>query len=164
MAAYMPLDIADMRKMSGVGDLKLDKYGTEFLYDICNYCKRKQIKSRMDLKVVKRERKTRTKRGKDGDDTYTVSLRMFRSGSSIDQIAAARSLVRSTIETHLLQFIPDGRVKVEELVPAHKIEPIRKAIIDLNAETGIGKVKEFLGEDYTYGEIRAVAAEFLRNN
>ena len=35
-------------------------------------------------------------------------------------------------------------------------------ILEMNTETAIGPVKEFLGEDYTYGEIRAVAADFLR--
>ncbi|MEO7538524.1 MAG: RecQ family ATP-dependent DNA helicase, partial [Pyrinomonadaceae bacterium] len=163
MAAYLPLDIASMRQISGVGDLKLQKYGNEFLFDIKNYCKRKELKTRIDLKSPRiRERKSRTKRGKTGDDTYTVSLKMFRSGSTIDQIAAARDLTRSTIESHLSHFIPSGRVKLEELVPIHKIEPIRNAIIELNAETGIGKVKQLLGDDYSYGEIRAVAAEFLR--
>jgi hypothetical protein len=54
-------------------------------------------------------------------------------------------------------------VKLEELVPAQKIEPIRKALIELNAENAIGPVKESLGEGYSYGEIRAVAADFLRS-
>jgi ATP-dependent DNA helicase RecQ len=164
MAAYLPLDIAAMRLISGVGDLKLQKYGTEFLFDVRNYCKRKQLKTRIDQKRRGvRERKTRTKRDALGEDTYSVTLRMFRAGSSIDQIAAARALTRSTIEGHLAHFIPSGRVKLDELVPIYKIEPIRNAIIELNAETGIGKVKQLLGDDYSYGEIRAVAAEFLQN-
>ena len=163
MATYLPLDIADMRKMSGVGDLKLDKYGRDFLYDIRNYCKRKQIETRIDLKTPKRERKTRTKRGPGGDDTYTISLKMFRAGRSIDEIAAERGMVKSTIENHLAQFIPTGELRLDELVPIHKIEPIRDAITELNTENGIGKVKEYLGDGYSYGEIRAVAADFLRD-
>lgn len=162
MATYLPLDIADMRKMSGVGDLKLDKYGRDFLYNIRNYCKRTNIGTRIDLKVPKRERKVRTKRSPTGDDTYTISLKMFRSGRSVDEIAAERGMVKSTIENHLAQFIPTGELMLDELVPQHKIEPIRNAIIELNTENGIGKVKEYLGDGYSYGEIRAVAAEFLR--
>ena len=164
MAAYMPLDLADMRKMSGVGDLKLEKYGKDFLFDIRSYCKRKQIKSRMDRKVVKRERKARTKRNSHGDDTYTTSLKMFRSGRSFEEIAHERGLGVGTIESHLVRFIPTGEVKLDDLVPAHKIEPIRNAFIELKDEARLGKVKELLGDDYSYSEIRAVAAEFLRNS
>ena len=96
-----------------------------------------------------------------GQTTYISSLAAFKSGMSVAKIAETRGLAVSTIETHLARFIPTGEVKLEELVAAHKIEPIRKAIIELNAETAIGPVKEFLGENYTYGEIRAVAASFL---
>ena len=87
---------------------------------------------------------------------------MFKAGKPPAEIAAARGLALSTVEGHLSRFVPTGQVSLEELVPPHKIETIRKAIIDLNAETAIGPVKELLGDDYSYGEIRAVAAEFLR--
>jgi len=164
MAAYLPLSDAEMLKISGVGDLKLKKYGADFLIIIRNYCHTNKLESRINLKAPKRERKVRTKRDQHGDDTYNISLKMFKSGRSADEIAAERSMVRSTIENHLARFIPTGEIKLEDLVPAYKIEPIRNAIIELNAETSIGPVKEFLGDDYTYGEIRAVAAEFLRKN
>ena len=163
MATYLPLDIADMRKISGVGDLKLEKYGRDFLYDIRNYSKRKQIQSRINLKSPKRERKIRTKRGQHGDDTYSISLKMFRSGRSIQDIAAERGLALSTIETHLTRFIPTNEIKLEELVPVDKIERIRDAFIALETNGGIGPVKEFLGDDYSYLEIRAVGADFLRD-
>ncbi len=164
MAAYLPLSDAEMLKISGVGDLKLKKYGADVLIIIRNYCHTNKLESRINLKAPKRERKVRTKRDQHGDDTYNISLKMFKSGRSADEIAAERSMVRSTIENHLARFIPTGEIKLEDLVPAYKIEPIRNAIIELNAETSIGPVKEFLGDDYTYGEIRAVAAEFLRKN
>ena len=32
----------------------------------------------------------------------------------------------------------------------------------MNAEQGIGPIKEYLGEDFSYGEIRAVIADFMR--
>ncbi len=89
---------------------------------------------------------------------------MFRYGNSTYEIAAALGIVKSTIESHLARFLLSGEIKLEDFVPAYKIEPIRNAIIELNAETGIGQVKEFLGDDYSYGEIRAVAASFLRKS
>ena len=163
-ATYLPQNEVEMQRISGVGDTKLEKYGSAFLKLIGDYCERNALASRINLKTPQRARKSRTKRDSNGDDTYTTSLKMFRSGKSPAEIANARDLALGTVESHLARFIPTGQVKLEELVPPHKIEPIRRAIIDLNAETGIGPVKELLGEDYTYGEIRAVAAEFLRAN
>ncbi len=164
MAAYLPQNEEEMLRISGVGDVKMDKYGSAFLGIIREYCEKNVLASRIDLKTKNRKPKTRTKRDAKGDDTYTISLKMFRSGRPISEIAAERGLATSTIEGHLARFIPTGEVKLGELVPEHKVEPIRKAIIELNAETSIGPVKELLGEDYSYGEIRAVAAEFLRSN
>ncbi len=67
-------------------------------------------------------------------------------------------MARSTIETHLVRFIPSGEVKLEELVDEDKIEPIKEAILRFNSSGVVSPVKEFLGEDYSYGEIRAVMA------
>ncbi len=162
MATFLPLTLSDLRKISGVGDLKLEKYGADFLKEIRNYCKRKGLQTRIDQKVQKRERKQRTKRDRSGNDTYSISLQMFRSGKSIPDIAAERSFAVSTIENHLSRYITTGELKVEDLVSPDKIPPIRQAFLSVNELTGLGQIKEILGDDYTYGEIRAVAADLER--
>ncbi|MEO7674868.1 MAG: RQC domain-containing protein, partial [Pyrinomonadaceae bacterium] len=162
MATYLPQNAAEMQRISGVGDVKMYKYGADFLAGIREYCKKSSLASRIDQKSRGRRPKSRTKRGAYGDDTYTTTLKMFRSGISLAEIAQTRELAVSTIESHLARFIPTGEISLDELVPEHKVAPIRKAIIELNAEKAIEPVKELLGEDYSYGEIRAVAADFLR--
>ncbi len=162
LATYLPQDSEEMSRISGIGDVKLDKYGADFLREIKSYCKRNQLASRIELKVQKRERKTRPKRDTRGNDTYSITLELFKTGHSISAIAKARDLAPSTIETHLVRFIPTGEILLADLVPSHKIEPIRQAVIELNAGTATGPVKEFLGDDYSYGEIRAVIADFMR--
>jgi ATP-dependent DNA helicase RecQ len=162
MATYLPLTLPDLRKISGVGDLKLEKYGADFLQEIRNYCKRKGLQTRIDQNVQRRERKQRTKRDRNGNDTYSISLQMFRSGKSIPDIAAERSFAISTIENHLSRYIATGELRVEDLVSPDKIPPIRQAFLSVNELTGLGQIKEILGDDYTYGEIRAVAADLER--
>ncbi len=158
MATYLPLNKDEMRKISGVGDLKLEKYGIDFLSEIRNYCEVNRLESRISLKSPKREQKSRTKRDANGKDTYHSSLDMFRSGLSIAEIAESREMARSTIEMHLIRFIQSGEVSLEDLVSDDKIEPIKTALIKFNASGAIAPVKEFLGENYSYGEIRAVMA------
>jgi ATP-dependent DNA helicase RecQ len=162
MATYLPQNELEMLRISGIGDLKMEKYGSDFLATIRDYATRNDLTSRINLKRQIRKPKSRSKRDGNDDDTFTISLKMFKAGKSVADIASARGLAVSTIENHLSRFIPTGQVTLEELVPSYKIESIRKAIIDLNAETAIGPVKELLGEDYSYGEIRAVATDFLR--
>jgi len=162
MATYLPQHPSDMLRMSGVGDAKMERYGETFLSVIDGHCRQNDLRSRMDLKRNIRKPKHRAKRNDKGDDTYNVSLKLFRSGRSMQQIADERELNLSTIEGHLAKFVATGEVELNELVPEHKVEPIRKAIIELNSENAIGPVKEKLGDEYTYGEIRAVAAAFQR--
>ncbi|CAN5406719.1 DNA helicase RecQ [soil metagenome] len=161
-ATYLPQTTDEIRRISGVGDLKLEKYGADFLKVIKDYCENNKLASRINLKMPKREPKKRTKRDADGNDTYTVSLKMFKSGASIAEIAESRGMAEGTIETHLVRSIQSGEISVREIVSDSKAEDIRNAILKLDTEATIGRVKEFLGEDYSYGEIRAVIAEFLR--
>ena len=157
-ATYLPQNEREMLKISGVGDVKMEKYGLDFMVEVVKYCDRNNLESRMKLKAPKRKR--RTKRNAKGEDTYSISLKLFREGSSIEEIAATRSLSRNTIENHLVRFIPTGEVEIEELVEVEKIETIREAIFELNVANGLAPIKEFLGAEYSYGEIRAVAAKF----
>lgn len=164
MAAYFPQSKDDMLRISGVGDAKMERYGAQFLSVIVDYCTQHKLDSRMDQKTTMRKPKNRSKRDAKGDDTFTISLKMFRSGRSIEEIATARNLALSTIEGHLARFIATGEVELNEVVAEHKIETIRTALIELNSENAIGPVKERLGENYSYGEIRAVAADFERGS
>ncbi len=158
MATFLPLGEDEMRKISGVGDLKLQKYAADFLEIIADHCAENNLTSRINLKSPKREPKTRTKRDEKGQTTYDVTLDMFKSGLSIDEIAEARELAVGTIETHLVRFIPGGEVRLEDLVDQGKIETIKDAINRTNAGYAVAPVKEFLGENFSYGEIRAVLA------
>jgi ATP-dependent DNA helicase RecQ len=155
-ATYLPQTEQEMRKISGVGELKLKKYGGDFLQEIKNYCRTNKLESRINLKSPKRESKSRTKRDADGNSSHDISLSMFNSGLSIEEIAETRGMAKSTIEMHLIRFIQSGEISLEDLVLYSKIEPIKDAIIRLNAGFAVAPVKELLGENYSYAEIRAV--------
>ena len=141
----------------GVGDVKWDKYGRDFLNEIRKYCDRNGLSTRTGLKQSSRGRKVRTRRGQDGRSTFDISLEMFRAGKSIDDIARTRGLTTSTIESHLALFIAEGKVRLEEIIPESKIEPIRAAVLKHGSDA-LGPIKAELGEEYSYGQIRAVVA------
>ena len=158
MATYLPQTDWEMRKISGVGDLKMEKYGADFLRVIKAYCLKNNHVSRIDLKSGRRANRQRTKRDPNGKDTYRISLEMFRDGRSIADIARERGIQPSTVENHLARFVATGEVQLHELVPLHKVEPIREAVLKFNDGGALSPIKQFLGDDYTYGEIQAVIA------
>lgn len=158
MSTYLPQSDWELRKISGVGDLKFEKYGADFLRAIKDYCLKNNLVSRIDLKSPKRAKKQRTKRDSAGKDTYQVSLELFRDGVSIADIARERGIQPSTVENHIARFVATGEVQLHELVPLHKVETIRNAVLKFNDSGALSPIKEFLGDDYTYGEIRAVIA------
>ncbi|MBK7933718.1 MAG: DNA helicase RecQ [Acidobacteria bacterium] len=158
MSTYLPQSDWEMRKISGVGDLKFDKYGADFLAEIRKYCLANSLTSRIDLRVTKREPRKRTKRDVLGKDTYHVSLDLFRDGKSISAIAKERNLSVSTIENHLSRFVATGEIALDQFVSLEKVDPIRAAILKFSDGNALSPIKEYLGEDYSYGEIRAVMA------
>ncbi len=160
MATFLPLDLNEMSRISGIGELKLQKYGADFLAAIKRYCEENDLESRINLKAPRREKKQRTKRNEKGQNTYDVSLEMFLSGMSVGEIARERGVTNSTVENHLARFIQSGEIALTDLVHEDKIEPIREAIVKFQDIGALSSIKEYLGEDYTYGEIRAVLADF----
>ncbi len=87
--------------------------------------------------------------------TRRISLQLYKEGIPIPEIAARRSLTSSTIEGHLASFIPTGEVDIKELVPEHKLIPILTVIREIGGAS-LGPMKSRLGDDYSYGEIKAV--------
>lgn len=88
-------------------------------------------------------------------ETRRISLEMYKSGKTITDIAKERGLVPGTIEGHLASFILTGEVGITELVPTEQLTAINQAINDNPDATG-SALKEILGEEVSYGQIRAV--------
>lgn len=89
-------------------------------------------------------------------ETHRISLHLYKAGIPITEIASRRGLALNTVEGHLASFIPTGEIDIKELVPEHKIEFIRVALLELGDDAKLGPVKARLGDDYSFGEIRAV--------
>ena len=152
LASYLPLQLTDLPKISGFGDLKVGKYGAQFLQVIREYCKDEKLDSLMHLKDQKYKRKPAYERS---SDTKRMSLNLFLEGKEVKEIASLRQLSVGTIESHLAYFIRTGELDVHKLLPKQKISVIMEEVKLLQGNSAV-PVKEKLGEDYSYGEIRAV--------
>ncbi|MBD1363635.1 DNA helicase RecQ [Mucilaginibacter sp. ZT4R22] len=154
IATYLPQKLEELRQISGFGDIKLARYGREFLSLVTEYCTQKDLTSRISQKSAKRERKPKKEKV---PDTAKVSLALFRQGQTVTEIAHERGLSPMTIENHLGNFIQNGELDVLAIVKEEKIPAIKDAVEKYGNER-LAPLKEILGEAYTYGEIRAVIA------
>ena len=88
-------------------------------------------------------------------ETNRTSLRLYKEGTPIAEIATLRGLALTTVESHLASFIPTGEIDIKELVPENKMPHIISAIKEIGG-TALGPIKARLGEHYSFGEIRCV--------
>jgi hypothetical protein len=106
--------------------------------------------------VVKDSKKVKAEKGTSHRD----SLVLFREGKSFAEIAALRNLAMGTIEGHLASFVYSGEVDIHELVSESKTKAILNVIEDLGMTAT--SIRQRLGDDFTFGEIRAVMNHYRR--
>lgn len=91
----------------------------------------------------------------EAGDTLKETLSLLKSGLTMADIAARRGLVLSTIEGHIAQLIRSGEVDILDVMAEDRMKTIRDVITDLQTDRA-QPVKTVLGDEYSYGEIRAV--------
>lgn len=153
LASFFPLTETEIAKISGFGDVKIAKYGKAFLQVVQSYCEQHQLPSKMHAKIHKHHKQKPAR--ENPSESRRLSLELFRQGKSVREIAATRNFVDSTIEGHLASFIPTGEVSIYDLVPESKAMKILEVLNEIGGNSAL-PIKERLGEDYSYGEIRAV--------
>jgi len=82
---------------------------------------------------------------------------LFNRGLTIEEITRKRGLVRSTIEGHLSFFIELGKLDINRLLSKEKQEIIEE-MLKVAEHNSLSAVKEQLGDDFSYGEIKMVLA------
>lgn len=160
LAVYLPVTLADLEYISGFGEYKINKYGSEFIGAIVKYCEVNGLSSKMFSNPYNKslhKKQQKKKKESNGMSTYEMSLALFSEGNSIQDIAKQRMISEDTIRTHLAKYLQTGEVKISDLIDTDKIEPVRKAIQN-NGILSTKVLKDELGENYSYSDIRAVIA------
>jgi ATP-dependent DNA helicase RecQ len=155
MATYLPQNLDELRMISGFGDVKLARYGREFLLPVKNYCSKHGLLSKIKQKQPKRARKTSKDKG--ASETQRESLKMYLSGQTIAEIAVLRKLSPMTVEGHLAFFVQTGEIDVSTFVSREKLLVIQDAV-EKYGDAMLSPLKEILGDEYSYTEIKATIA------
>jgi hypothetical protein len=148
----LPDNLIDLRKISGVGPKTIAKYGNELVAMVSEYRKKYGIE-----KVHRPGSKKAREKDEGPSSTVQTSFDMFIDGLTIEQIAEERGLVTSTIEGHLTFYVEKGVLDIGKLVPPEKQRVIEKKLAG-SSDSSLSEIKNALGDDYSYGEIRLVIA------
>lgn len=83
------------------------------------------------------------------------SLALFRKGNSIAAIAGLRQLTEGTIGGHLAMFVRTGELDILDLMTKERLASILP-IVNETGGNAVSPIKEILGDDFSYAEIRMV--------
>lgn len=153
LTVVMPTSMKELKTIHGIGPQKLKQFGEELLNIIIQYRQANNITTTVSADSFKIEEKVKSPK----IDTKKVSFDLFKSGKSVEEIAQERTLTPNTIEGHLAHYIASGDIQIGELMDQQKAQQITGKFHQLKT-TSMTPVKEALGDDFSYGEIRLVMA------
>lgn len=136
MGTVLPLNREEMLHITGVGEIKYDRYGQLFLELIQRYmidpavlheAAEAQQEEQSQTKKV-RKSKTQKHDKKEKNPSHIQTWLSYSQGSSLASIARERSLNIRTIQTHLLRAVREGcAVEWEKILSPHHEELIVQA-------------------------------------
>ncbi|WP_044207567.1 DNA helicase RecQ [Coleofasciculus chthonoplastes] len=144
MARMKPKTLEEFAQISGVTAHKLTQYGERFVSEVREFCQGQKLPVPLP------------------SNSQMVTLQLYQQGLSIEEIAEKRGYAPSTILTHLSELIEQNQpIDLNRLVAAERQKPILQAIQNVGTNS-LRILREELGEDYSYGEIRLVRSWWIR--
>lgn len=144
MCEFLPTNAGDLKAISDIGKVRLEKYGDEILDVIKDYCKENEIEPKEIAKPMPKK-----------SGTQQISYELFREGMSVSEIAKERGLTAGTIEGHLTSFLALGKIKITELMPEKKYLEL-KNIMETVPHEGFSDLKAKIDDKFSYSDLRMV--------
>ncbi len=155
MAYYFPRAKEDFARVSGVGEKKLEQFGSAFLAAINKYAEENNISSRDIPHKGQVERVVRVKTRQP--QFYARTRELLVKKIPVDRIAKDQDLKTGTIVNHIEKLIDAGeKLDIDYLkLPSDRFGIIKDAFRECGDEK-LKPVFEYLGEKYDYDELKLV--------
>jgi ATP-dependent DNA helicase RecQ len=165
MAQQRPQSERHFARIPGVGSRKLEAFFLPFTDAIREYGEAHNLAMDLEPPEEARERQKETvPRISAGPSTRQMTLDLYKEGRSIEEIANERNLKLTTIIDHLAELIGEGEdIDVKPLIRPDHYDTIVHALHQVGDER-LKPVKELLGDDYSYEEIKLVRAHLRRTS
>ncbi|MNW03862.1 hypothetical protein D3C71_1998580 [compost metagenome] len=87
-------------------------------------------------------------------------MELHKEGKTIAEIARDRKMVIGTIEGHLAHYVAKQEISAKDIIGSKKLDKILKTIRELKTMQ-MNPIREHLGRDYSFGEIKIGLAAYL---
>ncbi|WP_243156450.1 DNA helicase RecQ [Clostridium sp. C8-1-8] len=178
MSSRFPKNLEQLGDISGVGELKLNKYGERFVNTIARYLVENQLDVSFEYK--KKEKTVRSASiSKESDEkhleklikqkenasnkevkkkSYMITVDMLRDRLSLLSIAKEREITISTICSHLEQYVLEGneidfQIDFTDFLSVDKEKLILEAVKEVGDEK-LKPIKEKVADEISYDEIK----------
>jgi len=161
MASVFPRTQAEIQRVFGVGQVKLDKYGEIFLQVINRYCEANGIQQKTVRKSVRSLSRPSNKRKRCNEVGEA-----YNAGESIQHLMDCYHVKMVTILSHLFKYIQSGQsIRTDDLLSLshlnkEKQETVLKAFDHLGAER-LGSVFETCNQEISYDALHLLRLYYL---
>lgn len=146
MSIKQPLDEFDLEQISGVGQKKLENYGTDFLTEI-------------NLFVSQRAKAISVKK-----DTYEETLKLYNEGVNPEEIAIKRNLSSITIYSHIAYLYQKNEITdLSKLVSPKDIAQVKEVWLKLKRTDRMKTIYDELEGAIDYPQIRLSLSWLIKN-
>ncbi|TYC16175.1 AAA family ATPase [Bizionia gelidisalsuginis] len=156
MCETLPTTLVALKDIEGMGKTRVDKYGSAIIAVIKTFCEENDIEMTSDASLIEDDT-IKLKKG----ETKTVSLELFQSGKSINQIALERELNVNTVFGHLASFISSGEISVSDVMTTSHYKKLQ-TLIPTKTFENLSDLKQQLNHKFSYGELRLVVDELKK--
>lgn len=167
MSAHLPTDDYSMLAISGVGEIKMQKYGQLFMELIQTFASKNQpsgpvpdsdiqnrnmpdsdLPDRPDSNIPEPEKEPK-------QPSHMISWDLYQAGNTIPEIAKQRKIKVLTVQDHILRCAREGlELNWPEIISEEEEACILKAIQKVGTEK-LKPIKEALPEQISYFAIKA---------
>ncbi len=159
MAAAEPTTELEMSRISGVGEVKLQRFGDHFIQAIRNYDGESGAEQPEQQKPrdgdVRKLRRAEDRELQGDNPSHLISLAAHQAGKAVKEIAADRGIKKATVITHLTKAYREGHeFAIEHLLPNEAMDWIDEATAATEADAGRKAVLAYIAEHHRDGVVR----------
>ena len=160
MAEFLPRNSADFLRISGVGAMKLEKFGADFLREIAEFSGENFDEENFQKEISAQNSPENFLEIPPPNDRSFEILKFFAAGKSPEKIAENLGVKIGTVFSHFEKLAAAGKLEnlnLESLIAPQNLEILTNFWRE-NSRASLREARENLGENFSWGELRLARA------
>lgn len=158
IATVKPRTLEQLGYINGVGLSTVSRFGEDIIKIVNGNSMEEQpvaesTPSRQPISSSARSTQTHSS-NQPRQKTWEITYDFFRSGMSVTEIANVRGFTVDTIYNHLLKYVDSGELDAHQFASEDIINKVRLFKLNNPGSEGLKEIREALGEEVSYNEIR----------